>query len=62
MSKDVIIDFKNNIDELHLMIKNDHLNENCESCVFDKHHRRSFQEMNKRYDEFLRLIHSNLCD
>ena len=61
VSRNAILKFDDKVERL-TMIKGDHLSEDCESCALSKHHRRPFQEMNKRQNKSLRLMHSDLCD
>ena len=61
MLRNAILKFDDKVEKL-TMIKSDHLSEDCESCALNKHHRRSFQEMNKRQNKSLKLMHSDLCD
>ena len=38
-----------------------HLGEDCEPCALSKHHRRPFEEVDRRSEEPLQLVFSDLC-
>ena len=60
MSRNAILKFDDKVEGL-TVVKGGHLSEDCEPCALSKHHRRPFQEVDKRQDKPLGLVHSDLC-
>src|SRR5436190_4218765 len=60
VSRNAILNIKDKVEGL-VVVKGGHLGEDCEPCALGKHHRRPFQEVDKRREKPLELVHSDLC-
>ena len=60
MSRNAILNIKDKVEGL-VVVKGGHLGEDCEPCALGKHHRRPFQEVDRRCEKPLELVHSDLC-